>query len=175
MLMSSCPCWAWRSRRSSSSWPQPAVHENHGHGDAGLDGGHGDRADRPAPPGPRGKWPRTRRDYLKYLAQTRQGTCARRAQAAGRPALPAPRTRAVVVGGGRGQTGVGAARRATRTSGRYGSGSGRSSWPLRCVAPETAPVDELEPLTAGAMQQFLACTARWTTCRWRSRCVPSTT
>ncbi len=36
---------------------------------------------------------------------------------------------------------------------RIGLGSQELATPL--VAPETAPVDELEPLTAGAMQQFL--------------------
>ena len=37
---------------------------------------------------------------------------------------------------------------------RVGLGAQQLATPL--VAPETAPVDELEPLTAGAMQQFLA-------------------
>ena len=56
---------------------------------------------------------------------------------------------------------------------RIGLGPQQLATPL--VAPETAPVDELEPLTAGAMQQFLATHGRWTGCRWRSRCAPSTT
>ena len=43
-----------------------------------------------------------------------------------------------------------------RTSGRCGSGWAPQQLATPLVAPETAPVDELEPLTADAMQQFLA-------------------
>ena len=48
---------------------------------------------------------------------------------------------------------------ATTTSGRYGSGSGAQQLATPLVAPDTAPVDELEPLTAGAMQRSSRCTA----------------
>ncbi|WP_030195421.1 type VII secretion protein EccC [Streptomyces sp. NRRL S-87] len=105
--------------------------------------------------GVQGQMADVRRDYLKYLAQTRRQV--RRTARAQRDAQlylhPAPEQLwAVVAEGSRvwerrvGDADFGQA--------RLGLGAQRLATPL--VAPETAPVDELEPLTAGAMQRFLA-------------------
>ncbi|MFE4264735.1 type VII secretion protein EccCa [Streptomyces sp. NPDC056883] len=104
--------------------------------------------------GTQGQMADIRRDYLKYLAQTRRQV--RRTARAQRDAQlylhPAPEQLwSVVAEGSRlwerrvGDADFGQA--------RLGLGAQRLATPL--VAPETAPVDELEPLTAGAMQQFL--------------------
>ena len=91
------------------------LHAHHGCADARLDARHGDRADRAATAGaPRERWRRSRRDYLKYLAQTRAPDRAVRRLAARRPALSPSRSRPAVVGGRRGQPGVGAAGRRRR-------------------------------------------------------------
>ncbi|MER5728447.1 type VII secretion protein EccCa [Streptomyces sp. NPDC002138] len=104
--------------------------------------------------GTQGQMADTRRDYLKYLAQTRRQV--RRTARSQRDAQlylhPAPEQLwSVVAEGSRlwerrvGDEDFGQA--------RLGLGAQRLATPL--VAPDTAPVDELEPLTAGAMQRFL--------------------
>ncbi|OKK06863.1 secretion protein EccC [Streptomyces sp. CB03234] len=96
-----------------------------------------------------------RRDYLKYLAQTRR-TVRKTARAQRDAQLylhPSPEQLwSVVAEGSR----VWERRVGDKDFGqvRVGLGAQQLSTPL--VAPETAPVDELEPLCAGAMQQFLA-------------------
>ncbi|MEV7196107.1 type VII secretion protein EccCa [Streptomyces sp. NPDC093510] len=105
--------------------------------------------------GTQGQMADVRRDYLKYLAQTRR--TVRRTALKQRDAQfylhPAPEQLwSVVAEGSR----VWERRIGDRDFGqaRVGLGPQQLSTPL--VAPETAPVDELEPLAAGAMQQFLA-------------------
>ncbi|GAA3376386.1 type VII secretion protein EccC [Streptomyces sannanensis] len=105
--------------------------------------------------GTQGQMADIRRDYLKYLAQTRR-TVRRTARAQRDARLylhPSPEQLwAVVAEGSRlwerraGDEDFGQA--------RLGLGPQQLATPL--VAPDTAPVDELEPLCAGAMQQFLA-------------------
>ncbi|MFH8984499.1 type VII secretion protein EccC [Streptomyces varsoviensis] len=105
--------------------------------------------------GSQGQMADMRRDYLKYLAQTRR--TVRKTARAQRDAQfylhPSPdQLWAVVAEGSR----VWERRMSDNDFGqaRLGLGSQQLATPL--VAPETAPVDELEPLTAGAMQHFLA-------------------
>ncbi|MFE7542681.1 type VII secretion protein EccCa [Streptomyces platensis] len=104
--------------------------------------------------GTQGEMAQSRRDYLKYLAQTRRRI--RRTAASQRNAQhylhPAPdQLWAVAAEGSRvwerriGDADFGQA--------RIGLGTQQLATPL--VAPDTAPVDELEPLTAGVMQRFL--------------------
>ncbi|WP_405978320.1 type VII secretion protein EccCa [Streptomyces sp. NBC_00158] len=104
--------------------------------------------------GTQGQMADVRRDYLKYLARTRRRV--RRTARAQRDAQlylhPAPEQLwSVVAEGSRlwerraGDADFGQA--------RLGLGAQRLATPL--VAPDTAPVDELEPLAAGAMQRFL--------------------
>ncbi|MFF9034642.1 type VII secretion protein EccCa [Streptomyces sp. NPDC014892] len=105
--------------------------------------------------GTQGQMADVRRDYLKYLAQTRR--TVRRTGLKQRDAQlylhPSPEQLwSVVAEGSRvwerrvGDADFGQA--------RIGLGPQQLASPL--VAPETAPVDELEPLCAGAMQRFLA-------------------
>lgn len=105
--------------------------------------------------GTQGQMADVRRDYLKYLAQTRR--TVRRIGLKQRDAQlylhPSPEQLwSVVAEGSRvwerrvGDADFGQA--------RIGLGPQQLASPL--VAPETAPVDELEPLCAGAMQRFLA-------------------
>ncbi|MBL1088606.1 MULTISPECIES: type VII secretion protein EccCa [Streptomyces] len=105
--------------------------------------------------GTQGEMAQSRRDYLKYLAQTRRRI--RRTVTAQRNAQhylhPAPdQLWSIVAEGSRvwerriGDADFGQA--------RIGLGTQQLATPL--VAPDTAPVDELEPLTAGIMQRFLA-------------------
>ncbi|MGW0122713.1 type VII secretion protein EccCa [Streptomyces sp. NPDC003327] len=105
--------------------------------------------------GTQGQMADVRRDYLKYLAQTRRTVrrTARRQRDAQLYLHPAPEQLwSVVAEGSRlwerrvGDHDFGQA--------RVGLGAQQLATPL--VAPDTAPVDELEPLCAGAMQQFLA-------------------
>ncbi|MFJ2788907.1 type VII secretion protein EccCa [Streptomyces sp. NPDC093249] len=105
--------------------------------------------------GTQGQMADVRRDYLKYLAQTRRTVrrTARRQRDAQWYLHPAPEQLwSVVAEGSRlwerrvGDHDFGQA--------RIGLGAQQLATPL--VAPDTAPVDELEPLCAGAMQQFLA-------------------
>ncbi|MCB5182307.1 type VII secretion protein EccCa [Streptomyces antimicrobicus] len=104
--------------------------------------------------GTQGQMADVRRDYLKYLAQTRRQVrrTARMQRDAQLYLHPAPEQLwSVVAEGSRlwerrvGDEDFGQA--------RLGLGAQRLATPL--VAPDTAPVDELEPLTAGAMQRFL--------------------
>ncbi|MBO3681877.1 type VII secretion protein EccCa [Streptomyces sp. NEAU-YJ-81] len=96
-----------------------------------------------------------RRDYLKYLAQTRRTVrrTAQRQRDAQFYLHPAPEQLwSIVAEGSRVWE-----RRLTDhdfVQVRLGLGTQQLSTPL--IAPETATVDELEPLTAGAMQRFLA-------------------
>ncbi|MFC0598619.1 type VII secretion protein EccCa [Streptomyces palmae] len=104
--------------------------------------------------GSQGQMADTRRDYLKYLAQTRRTVrkTARLQRDAQFYLNPAPdQLWAIVAEGSRVWE-----RRTTDgdfAQARIGLGLQQLATPL--VAPETAPVDELEPLTAGAMQRFL--------------------
>ncbi|MFI8826369.1 type VII secretion protein EccCa [Streptomyces sp. NPDC053431] len=105
--------------------------------------------------GSQGQMADVRRDYLKYLAQTRRTVrrTARKQRDAQLYLHPAPEQLWSVVAEG--------SRLWERRVGdhdfaqaRIGLGAQQLATPL--VAPDTAPVDELEPLCAGAMQQFLA-------------------
>ncbi|MFG3253617.1 type VII secretion protein EccCa [Streptomyces sp. NPDC048172] len=104
--------------------------------------------------GAQGDTAQTRRDYLKYLAQTRRKV--RKTALKQRDAQfylhPSPEQLwSLVAEGSR----VWERRPSDGdfTHVRVGLGTQQLATPL--VAPETAPVDELEPLTAGAMHQFL--------------------
>ncbi|AXG80616.1 type VII secretion protein EccCa [Streptomyces paludis] len=104
--------------------------------------------------GSQGQLADLRRDYLKYLTQTRRAVLktAHLQRDAQFYLHPSPEQLwALVAEGSR----VWERRAADDDFGqvRIGLGSQQLATPL--VAPETAPVDELEPLTAGAMQQFL--------------------
>ncbi|WP_424893482.1 type VII secretion protein EccCa [Streptomyces sp. XH2] len=105
--------------------------------------------------GTQGQTADMRRDYLKYLSQTRR-TVQRTAKAQRDAQFylhPSPdQLWSVVAEGTRLWE-----RRASDddfAQVRIGLGTQQLATPL--VAPETAPIDELEPLTTGAMQQFLA-------------------
>ncbi|HET6861306.1 MAG TPA: type VII secretion protein EccCa [Streptomyces sp.] len=105
--------------------------------------------------GTQGQLADMRRDYLKYLTQTRRSVLrtAHLQRDAQFYLHPSPEQLwALVAEGSR----VWERRIGDADFGqvRIGLGSQQLSTPL--VAPETAPVDELEPLTAGAMQQFLS-------------------
>ncbi|MEV7421987.1 type VII secretion protein EccCa [Streptomyces sp. NPDC091212] len=104
--------------------------------------------------GSQGQLADMRRDYLKYLTQTRRSVLrtAHLQRDAQFYLHPSPEQLwALVAEGSR----VWERRAADDDFGqvRIGLGSQQLATPL--VAPETAPVDELEPLTAGAMQQFI--------------------
>ena len=104
--------------------------------------------------GTQGQLADMRRDYLKYLAKTRRAVLrtARLQRDAQFYLHPAPdQLWALVAEGSR----IWERRISDEDFGqmRVGLGSQQLATPL--VAPETAPVDELEPLTAGAMKQFL--------------------
>ncbi|MER6915458.1 type VII secretion protein EccCa [Streptomyces sp. NPDC000594] len=105
--------------------------------------------------GTQGELADLRRDYLKYLTQTRKGVLrtARLQRDSAYYLHPSPEQLwALVAEGSRlWERRIGDADFAQV---RIGLGSQRLATEL--VAPETAPVDELEPLTAGAMRQFLA-------------------
>ncbi|TDU03893.1 S-DNA-T family DNA segregation ATPase FtsK/SpoIIIE [Streptomyces sp. 846.5] len=96
-----------------------------------------------------------RRDYLKYLAQLRKQV--RRTAADQRDAQlylhPAPDQLWAVVAEGRRLW----ERRASDSDfAQIRLGTGPQQLATRLVPPQTAPVDELEPLTAEAMKSFLA-------------------
>ncbi|MFD4371630.1 type VII secretion protein EccCa [Streptomyces sp. NPDC058486] len=104
--------------------------------------------------GTQGQLADMRRDYLKYLTQTRRTVLrtAHRQRDAQFYLHPSPEQLwALVAEGSR----IWERRLGDGDFGqvRVGLGSQQLATPL--IAPETAPVDELEPLTAGAMQQFL--------------------
>ncbi|MFF4602696.1 type VII secretion protein EccCa [Streptomyces sp. NPDC001339] len=105
--------------------------------------------------GTQGEMAQSRRDYLKYLAQTRRRIrrTATAQQGAQHYLHPAPdQLWSLVAEGSRiWERRIGDADFAQA---RIGLGTQQLSTPL--VAPDTAPVDELEPLTAGIMQRFLA-------------------
>ncbi|MEU7568932.1 type VII secretion protein EccCa [Streptomyces fradiae] len=105
--------------------------------------------------GTQGQMADVRRDYLKYLAQTRRtvrktGRAQRDAQLFLHPS-PEQLWSVVAEGSRLWERRVGDA---DFCQVRIGLGAQQLATPL--VAPDTAPVDELEPLCAGAMQQFLA-------------------
>lgn len=114
--------------------------------------------------GTQGQLADVRRDYLKYLAQTRRHI--RRTARAQRDAQfylhPAPDQLWSLVAEGCARPSGDAASRVweRRVSDadfgqvRVGLGTQQLATPL--VAPDTAPIDELEPLSAGAMQRFVA-------------------
>ncbi|MEU7283246.1 type VII secretion protein EccCa [Streptomyces sp. NPDC045431] len=104
--------------------------------------------------GTQGQLADLRRDYLKYLTQTRRAVLrtARLQRDAQFYLHPSPEQLwALVAEGSR----VWERRVADDDFAqvRIGLGSQQLATPL--IAPDTAPVDELEPLTAGAMQQFI--------------------
>ncbi|MEV6652762.1 type VII secretion protein EccCa [Streptomyces sp. NPDC051219] len=105
--------------------------------------------------GTQGQMADVRRDYLKYLSQTRRQV--RRTARAQRDAQlylhPAPEQLwSVVAEGSR----VWERRVGDKDFGQARLGLGAQQLATPLIAPDTAPVDELEPLSAGAMQQFLA-------------------
>ncbi|MET9624248.1 type VII secretion protein EccCa [Streptomyces sp. NPDC006464] len=105
--------------------------------------------------GTQGQIADVRRDYLKYLAQTRRTVrrTARRQRDAQLYLHPAPEQLwSVVAEGSR----VWERRVGDNDFGQVRIGLGTQQLATPLVAPDTAPVDELEPLCAGAMQQFLA-------------------
>ena len=96
-----------------------------------------------------------RRDYLRYLSQTRRtaldtATAQRDAQYYLHPSPE--QLWALVAEGSR----LWERRAGDEDFGQVRVGLGPQSLATPLVAPQTAPVDELEPLTAGAMQRFLA-------------------
>ncbi|MBA0051891.1 type VII secretion protein EccCa [Streptomyces sp. AJS327] len=104
--------------------------------------------------GTQGQLAQLRRDYLKYLAQTRRRV--RRTAKGQRDAQfylhPAPgQLWALVAEGSR----VWERRPVDGDFGQVRVGLGTQRLATALVTPETAPVDELEPLTAGAMHQFV--------------------
>lgn len=104
--------------------------------------------------GTQGQMCDARRDYLKYLAQTRRRV--RRTARAQRDAQlylhPDPEQLwSVVAEGSR----LWERRAGDADFGQARLGLGAQRPAITLVAPDTAPVDELEPLTAGAMQRFL--------------------
>ncbi|BBC32521.1 ATP/GTP binding protein membrane protein [Streptomyces graminofaciens] len=105
--------------------------------------------------GTQGQMADVRRDYLKYLAQTRR--TVRRTGLKQRDAQlylhPSPEQLwSVVAEGSR----VWERRVGDADFGQIRIGLGPQQLASPLVAPDTAPVDELEPLCAGAMQRFLA-------------------
>nr|WP_237536902.1 type VII secretion protein EccCa [Streptomyces sp. SID5785] len=105
--------------------------------------------------GNQGQMADMRRDYLRYLAQTRRealGT-AKKQRDAQYYLHPSPEQLwALVAEGSR----VWERRTGDEDFGQVRVGLGAQGLATPLVPPQTAPVDELEPLTAGAMQRFLA-------------------
>ncbi|EST23101.1 hypothetical protein N566_26145 [Streptomycetaceae bacterium MP113-05] len=104
--------------------------------------------------GTQGEMAQMRRDYLKYLAQTRRKVrkTARRQRDAQYYLHPCPdQLWALVAEGSR----VWERRASDADFAQVRIGLGSQQLATSLVAPQTAPVDELEPLTAGAMHQFL--------------------
>ncbi|RBM05087.1 type VII secretion protein EccCa [Streptomyces sp. PT12] len=104
--------------------------------------------------GTQGQMAQLRRDYLKYLARTRAAVRETAARQRDAQLYLHPRPEqlwALVAEGSR----VWERRAGDADFGqvRIGVGEHRLATPL--VEPQTAPVDELEPLTAGAMRRFL--------------------
>ncbi|WP_415951349.1 type VII secretion protein EccCa [Streptomyces sp. KLOTTS4A1] len=104
--------------------------------------------------GTQGQLADIRRDYLRYLAQTRRSVqrTARLQRDAQFYLHPAPEQLwALVAEGSR----VWERRVGDGDFAQVRIGLGAQQLATQLVAPETAPVDQLEPLAAGAMQQFL--------------------
>ncbi|MET7641763.1 type VII secretion protein EccCa [Streptomyces sp. NPDC005438] len=104
--------------------------------------------------GTQGEMAQLRRDYLKYLAQTRRRVrkTARQQRDAQFYLHPAPEQLwALVAEGSR----VWERRVADPDFGQVRIGLGAQRLATELVPPQTAPADELEPLTAGAMHQFI--------------------
>ncbi|WP_030266352.1 type VII secretion protein EccC [Streptomyces violens] len=104
--------------------------------------------------GTQGEMADTRRDYLKYLAQTRRTVrrTARKQRDAQYYLHPSPdQLWSLVAEGSR----VWERRVGDEDFGQVRIGLGAQQLATPLIAPDTAPVDELEPLTAGAMHQFL--------------------
>ncbi|MET7360897.1 type VII secretion protein EccCa [Streptomyces sp. NPDC005562] len=105
--------------------------------------------------GTQGQLSDLRRDYLRYLKQTRRSALdTARAQRDAQYYLhPSPdQLWALVAEGSR----VWERRTGDEDFGQVRVGLGPQGLATPLVPPQTAPVDELEPLTAGAMQRFLA-------------------
>ncbi|MDK1476955.1 type VII secretion protein EccCa [Streptomyces sp. 549] len=105
--------------------------------------------------GTQGQMAQSRRDYLKYLAQTRRTIrrTARRQRDAQYYLHPSPdQLWSLVAEGSR----VWERRVGDKDFAQIRVGLGVQQLNTPLVAPDTAPVDELEPLTAGAMQRFIA-------------------
>ena len=105
--------------------------------------------------GPSGQMTQDRQDYLKYLSQQRRDIrrTARRQRDNQLFLHPAPDQLWSIVAEGR-RVWERRASDADFAQVRVGLGPQQLATPLK--APETAPLDELEPLTAHAMKQFLA-------------------
>jgi S-DNA-T family DNA segregation ATPase FtsK/SpoIIIE len=105
--------------------------------------------------GPAGQMVQERQDYLKYLAQKRREVrrTARKQRDAQLFVHPSPDQLWSIVAEGK-RVWERRASDADFAQVRVGLGPQQLATPLK--APETAPVDELEPLTAHAMKQFLA-------------------
>ncbi|MGP3972427.1 type VII secretion protein EccCa [Streptomyces sp. 8N114] len=104
--------------------------------------------------GTQGEMAQSRRDYLKYLAQTRRAV--RKTALKQRDAQfylhPAPdQLWSLVAEGSR----VWERRPSDVDFGQVRVGLGVQQLATPLISPETAPVDELEPLTVGAMHQFI--------------------
>ncbi|MFE5026540.1 type VII secretion protein EccCa [Streptomyces sp. NPDC056656] len=105
--------------------------------------------------GSQGQMSDMRRDYLRYLSQTRRDAAktARKQRDAQYYLHPSPEQLwALVAEGSR----VWERRTGDEDFGQVRVGLGPQGLATPLVPPQTAPVDELEPLTAGAMQRFLA-------------------
>ncbi len=105
--------------------------------------------------GSQGQLADMRRDYLSYLAQTRRAAVdTAKAQRDAQYFLhPSPEQLwALVAEGSR----VWERRTGDEDFAQVRIGLGAQALATAMVAPETAPVEQLEPLTAGAMQRFLA-------------------
>ncbi|MFF6999956.1 type VII secretion protein EccCa [Streptomyces sp. NPDC008313] len=105
--------------------------------------------------GSQGQLADMRRDYLRYLSQTRRSVLdTARAQRDAQYYLhPSPEQLwALVAEGSR----VWERRSGDEDFAQVRVGLGPQSLATALVAPETGPVEQLEPLTAGAMQRFLA-------------------
>ncbi|MCU4750079.1 MULTISPECIES: type VII secretion protein EccCa [unclassified Streptomyces] len=105
--------------------------------------------------GTQGQMGQLRRDYLRYLARTRRAVwgTARAQRDAQLYLHPAPEQLwALVAEGSR----LWERRPGDGDFGQVRLGLGEHGLATPLVPPQTAPVDELEPLTAGAMRRFLA-------------------
>ncbi|MBG7699437.1 type VII secretion protein EccCa [Streptomyces sp. MC1] len=105
--------------------------------------------------GNQGQMADLRRDYLRYLSQTRRAAVetAKTQRDTQYYLHPSPEQLwALVAEGSR----VWERRTADEDFGQVRVGLGPQALATPLIPPQTAPVDELEPLTAGAMQRFLS-------------------